>query len=320
MSSKGTLASIVAVLALASGLPACLAAAESDPGLESSESTSESGRSIIGGTPATTYPEAVLVNMKVGGQVVSICSGSVIAPKVVLTAGHCVHGYTGWDIKAPYAGGQTAWSTSAATYDWDNDGEYVDPNQHDIGLVFLSKAITLSSYPKIASAPVPSGTKVINVGRIRDGVASYSALYQSAPIKVYPGASYGFPLDYAATEVIQSGDSGGPDFLPGPAPHTIVAVNSGSGGGTEILARVDLLHGWIQEQIAAPGGMGGGGSSPTPAPTCSHGLCTEGAKLANGCDPCVSTICAADPYCCQTAWDAQCVSEVASICGQNTCN
>jgi len=57
--------------------------------------------------------------------------------------------------------------------------------------------------------------------------------------------------------------------------------------------------------------------------TCGHSLCTTGTNLANGCDGgqanCVAAICAADSYCCTTAWDSICVGEVASVCGKN-CN
>jgi hypothetical protein len=55
--------------------------------------------------------------------------------------------------------------------------------------------------------------------------------------------------------------------------------------------------------------------------TCGHSLCVEGASLVNSCDStkadCVSAICAFDPFCCNTAWDSICVSEVESICGNN---
>jgi hypothetical protein len=44
--------------------------------------------------------------------------------------------------------------------------------------------------------------------------------------------------------------------------HMIVAVNSGAGGGTEVLARVDLLAGWIKEQVATNGGAGEPGADP----------------------------------------------------------
>jgi secreted trypsin-like serine protease len=228
----------------------------------SPESVDDSARPIIGGSPATAYPEAVLVNMKIGGASASACSGAVIAPRVVLTAGHCVAGYDGWDIVAPHAGGQKAKAVSAATYDWDNESEFVDPTQHDVGLVFLASDIVLSSYPKIATSPVANGTKVVNIGRIKNGKFSNSSLYVSQPVSVRNGKEVGYPLSYWAKETIESGDSGGPDILPGSVPHTIVAVNSGSGGGTEVLARVDLVASWIQDQIAQHSGSGQPNSDP----------------------------------------------------------
>lgn len=51
---------------------------------------------------------------------------------------------------------------------------------------------------------------------------------------------------------------------------------------------------------------------------CEHAICATGAGLSAACDPCATQLCAQDPYCCSTAWDATCVGEVASICGQ-TC-
>jgi hypothetical protein len=57
--------------------------------------------------------------------------------------------------------------------------------------------------------------------------------------------------------------------------------------------------------------------------TCSHNRCVTGTPLVPACDLCVTAICAVHPQCCGllggTAWDATCVSEVTSICGQ-TCN
>ena len=49
---------------------------------------------------------------------------------------------------------------------------------------------------------------------------------------------------------------------------------------------------------------------------CAHSKCIrDEGPMANGCDGCVTEICAVDPYCCDTAWDALCVSEVESVCG-----
>jgi hypothetical protein len=49
-------------------------------------------------------------------------------------------------------------------------------------------------------------------------------------------------------------------------------------------------------------------------------MCNAGAALATGMDACVSSICAADSYCCATYWDDPCVDKVTSICGRSCAN
>jgi hypothetical protein len=58
------------------------------------------------------------------------------------------------------------------------------------------------------------------------------------------------------------------------------------------------------------GGGGGGGS-------CAHPICSTGGAEDASCDPCAGQVCAADSYCCSTAWDSICVGEVGSICGES---
>ena len=247
--------SFVVLVALSCSMVAC--AVSSDP-IQGEDENSRS-RPIIGGSAATAYPEAVLVDMYQNGQLYAYCSGSLIAPKVVLTAGHCVFQTTSWKVKAPFASNQTASASSGATYDWTNTSESVDPNMHDIGLVFLDTAITLSSYPSLATSKQANNAQVVNIGRINNGSLSTTALYVSQPISITDATSSGFPFDYTSVDKIESGDSGGPDELSGT--HEIVSVNSGAGSGTQVLARVDLISSWIQQQIAAHGGNGGSGGS-----------------------------------------------------------
>lgn len=259
----------VGVVAFVGSMLAC------SGGVDSASEASRSTRSaIIGGTRASSYEEAALVGMYQNGQLYAYCSASVIAPKVVLTAGHCVDGTTAWVIKTPYASGQSAHASSGATFDWaENGATTVNPNHHDIGLIFLDTPITLTQYPVLATQPLADGKTVVNIGRINNGTLSTTDLYVSPAIPIHDGAADGFPFDYGANDVIESGDSGGPDEVLNTTPHLIVAVNSGAGSGSEVLARVDLLNTWILGQIASHGGGGGGspppvdaGSAPPPPP------------------------------------------------------
>ena len=90
---------------------------------------------------------------------------------------------------------------------------------------------------------------------------------------------------------------------------------NGSQQGDLVLTQKD------KEGAASIYGAPGGQPPPTPpgpSGSCTHDKCSAGGKLVSGCDPCVTQICAADPYCCNTKWDTQCVNEVSSICSQ-TC-
>jgi hypothetical protein len=294
-------------------------ASSTDEGAGSDDARPSDARAepIIGGSEANGYPEAVLVGMKNSGVSSSVCSGAMIAPKVVLTAGHCVAGFDGWTVKAPYAGNQSASSSQGVVYDYTTTDNYVNANQHDVGLLVLDSAITLPTYPVVATSAAPVGTNVVNVGRIDNGQMSYTKLFVSQPLAIQSGSSKGFPFAYVTAHVIQPGDSGGPDLIPGPAPRTIVAVNSGAGDNWQILARVDLVASWIGQQVAANGGDSPPSQPPSTPASCAHALCDEGGKLVSSCDPCVAQVCAQDAYCCSTAWDNVCVSEVASICGQS---
>jgi hypothetical protein len=48
---------------------------------------------------------------------------------------------------------------------------------------------------------------------------------------------------------------------------------------------------------------------------CSHDLCDQGNALEPGCDPCVTAVCDADPFCCNNTWDERCVEAAQTTCG-----
>lgn len=47
---------------------------------------------------------------------------------------------------------------------------------------------------------------------------------------------------------------------------------------------------------------------------CSHKECEEGGPLSTTCSACAEAVCINDNYCCETAWDSQCILEVDEYC------
>lgn len=165
---------------------------------------------IVDGTPATNYPEAVVVT----ASGFLPCSGAVLAPRVVLTAGHCRSLTNSYEIVAPNAGNQQ----STASSDWTSYNG--DPaTSSDTLLIFLDSPIVLSTYPQIGDEPVAQGTAVVDIGRTLNGSIT-STDYVSPTVTIEgPATSLGFPFNYEALpDISQDGDSGGPieveDFWP----------------------------------------------------------------------------------------------------------
>src|SRR4051812_725642 len=114
------------MLALAGLFIGC--AAVSDPSVDDVEELEGGSEEapIIGGSKATGYPEAALIDMNG-----SACSGTLITPRVVLTAGHCI-GSSSYTVTLPFANNQKA-KGKGQVLDYKSGGSSVDPNAHDVG-------------------------------------------------------------------------------------------------------------------------------------------------------------------------------------------
>jgi hypothetical protein len=164
--------------------------------------------SIANGTKALDYPEAVLVNL---------CSGVILTPLVVLTAGHCHSKF--YVISAPNAPGSPVCLTTNSTTSYNGN----QMKSLDMTIIYLDKPIILNKYPSLISHELTYPTVVNDIGRTNNNWLSIS-LWISADVTIFSnGTSIGFPFNYQAKpDLSQSGDSGGPIVIHGT--HNIVGL------------------------------------------------------------------------------------------------
>lgn len=228
---------------------------------------------ITDGEPAgDRHPEVVLILMEVDGQPAFRCSGTLISPTYVLTAGHCtgepgefsgMRIYTESNVddgnnNYPYGGGKNSieaasWATHPA---YTSDSFFL----HDVGMIKLQKPVRLAAY-----GTLPAVNSLDQYGTMRGQDDLYftavgyglqqvnSAFSESARIRyiAYPKLNQintGFTGDFslllsnnASTGGTCFGDSGGPNFLENTT--TVAGVTSfglnGSCGGTGGVFRMD---------------------------------------------------------------------------------
>ncbi|HEU4407403.1 MAG TPA: hypothetical protein VFS43_19200 [Polyangiaceae bacterium] len=268
-------------------------------GVDGPAAPGERGSAIKSGTKddGVKYPETVILNgLDAEGKVRIRATGAVIAPRVVLTAGHVFVAklvsdlkVKTWCVLSPATDKKAAAKLAEAPHDdahakvKDLKTEDLDTSllngHHDIGLLLLDKGqdIKLDKYPELANEPLPDSTneapvKVIQVGRIDDGKTTESAFYRKNTLMTWLAdtTKKAYELDYTGYyPIMEPGDSGGPvEAIVGDTDtHKIVAVNSRvvqlkvkkeDDKGVDLLARVDPLCEWINGHIKDAGGGGPG--------------------------------------------------------------
>jgi secreted trypsin-like serine protease len=217
------------------------------------------------------HPAVVLIIMDIGGQPAFRCSGTLIAPKLVLTAGHCagepgefsgMRIFTESDVENgnnnyPFAGPNTVEAAS-----WQAHPLYTNRAffLHDVGVVKLTKAVKLSAgqYGKLPAVnqldvlqpgnatrftAVGYGVQRINPVFIQEDLIRMSAEPHLIQINT-PGFTGDFSLllsNNASTGGTCFGDSGGPNYLG--SSNVIAGVTSfglnGNCAGTGGVFRLD---------------------------------------------------------------------------------
>ncbi len=274
---------------------------------------------IIGGTIATGDPAVVSLSVSYGGRYSSFCTGTLVGPKTVLTAAHCI---SAQGQNAPYfvTFGTTAASpTQAVRVAQQFKNPMYNGQSNDFGLLRLERAVVnvtpipmndVALTPSLVGQPVRHVGFGVTNGTTQTGGGTKREI--TTPLRRVMRT--GIEAGETGRQTCQ-GDSGGPGLmtLPGTNGERIVGVVSYGDQGCQaygVDGRVDFGIAWLRTTMAA-----------WEEPTCElDGACKAGCAIVDQ-----DCACAADGQCTaaclDVSMDTDCPVDCASngVCATGSC-
>jgi secreted trypsin-like serine protease len=247
---------IVRRLSAIAGLGVVLLACSATPdaGREESSSTKQH-RPIVNGTETSDWPATGM--MMVQGQV--NCTGTVVAPRKVLTAGHCIQGQSPWDLSFAFGPSDGQIEGWVEVVDAVAHPDYDDQSlSNDIAVLTLAEDAPVAPVdmnPSMDASWIGETVTLVGYG-VTDG-PSQVGIGTKREVDVVVDDLQATTLGYTTTngQTACNGDSGGPAYA---TPNgTLVIAGITSYGDLEckeygVYTRVDAFLPWIEGELAKP--------------------------------------------------------------------
>lgn len=212
---------------------------------------------IVNGTPTSSFPSVGIVGDSSGG----FCSGTLIAPQYVLTAGHCAEGVA--NTAGRFRLGATNYATSQVILHPQYNGDLIgEDTANDIAIFKLNQPVS-GVTPSPISRSVPQVGQLLTLVGFGAGGTGNSGhdggfgtkRVGTTPIDQVTSKLIHWRFDNNDESNTAPGDSGGPAFVQVGGVYQVAGVTSGGDldsagiGDHSFDTRVDAYKTWIDSIV-----------------------------------------------------------------------